>query len=90
MGQFESYTDGYPECKVVLAPSGDLLTALPIYAGVFRLTSQDVSKFTWGDQVDRISVGAYQHIGYVVFHPQLGEMLFSVDGIKHFDDLGEL
>ena len=85
----ETNVDSYPETRVFLAPSGELMLALPIYAN-------QAGAFFDEDEVDKIagvklSMGIYDRIGYVAYHPQVGEIVLSKECTDHgIVDLGLL
>lgn len=79
--------DTYSEARVVLAPSGELLIALPIYA------NQNGAIFD-EEQMKQIfnlkgSVGIYEKFGYLMYHPSQ-EFSFYMKGLDLFTDLGVL
>lgn len=79
--------ESYSETKVVIAPSGELLLALPIYA------NQNGAIFD-EDQMQqlvalKVSTGIYEKLGYLMYHPNQ-EFSFYMQSLKLFKDLGSL
>ena len=87
----ETHIDSYSETRVFLATNnGELMLALPIYANHAGaiLESDDVKKIAGVE----LSIGMYDHIGYVAFHPTMGEVVLSKEslGLGYIEDLGPL
>jgi hypothetical protein len=80
--------ESYTETKVVLARSGELLLALPVYANQMgALLSEDTMKTFTG--TEKISIGVYERMGYIMYHPTQS-FTFYLKSIDLFEDLGEL
>lgn len=85
----ESAIPSYESTRVVLCKSGELLLALPVYAnetGSF-LTEIDIQDITG---IPNMSIGIYDHIGYVMFSPVVGEFVMGRKALELFEDLGKL
>jgi hypothetical protein len=84
--------DSYSEVKVVLAPSGELLLALPIYAnqnGALFDNDQLVS-FTGDTGIpSNVTIGVYEKMGFMLYHPDQPCSIY-MKSIDLFEDLGEL
>ena len=84
--------DSYSETRVVLAPSGEFLLALPIYANqngaLFR--ASELQSVT-GDKTipSNVSIGVYEQMGFLLYHPEQS-MSFYMKSLELFEDLGEL
>lgn len=80
--------EDYVETKVIMAPSGELLLALPIYADQSQvlLNEQQVESITG---VKRVSFGVYEKFGYLLYSPQT-KVSFYLQSIDLFEDLGVL
>lgn len=78
----------YKSTRVLVTPSGELMLALPIYADEAGaiMSAKDVGEITGIN----LSIGIYDHIGYIIFHPEIGECVFSRDALRLFEDLGEI
>ncbi len=80
--------DGYSETKVVMAPNGELLLALPIYA------NQNGAMFGESEMAtlvgtNNVSIGIYEGFGYLLYHPKQ-DFSFYMQSLKLFKDLGDL
>lgn len=79
--------DDYTETRVVLAPSGELLLALPVYANsngaIFN--EDEMNKLTGL----KVGLGIYEKIGYMMYHPKQ-DFSFYMNSIELFEDLGTL
>lgn len=80
--------EDWSETKVVLAPSGDLLLALPIYA------NQSGAIFDQKDTenlvgLKKISIGVYEDLGYLLYHPNQ-DFMFYMKSLDLFEDLGKI
>ena len=84
--------DSYSETRVVLAPSGEFLLALPIYANEngALFNSDEIRSFA-GDSslTSNLSIGIYQHMGFLLYHPEQS-MSFYMKSLDLFEDLGKL
>jgi hypothetical protein len=79
--------DTYAEVRVIIAPSGDLLLALPTYANqTVNIVDADDMKMISGL---KLSLGCYEKLGYMIYHPQ-NEFSFFINSLDLFTDLGAL
>jgi len=79
--------DNYAETRVVIAQSGELILALPVYANQNgSLFNEKEIKSLTGLSV---SIGCYEKIGYMMYHPSQ-EFSFYMNSIDLFTDLGNL
>ncbi len=80
--------ESYEEVKVVLAPSGELALALPIYAdqGKAVLSPKEVKSLIG---VGNVGIGIYEQFGYLIYHPKQA-FSFYVKSLEMFEDLGGL
>lgn len=82
--------ESHIEHRVVLLKSGQIALALPIYANNFAgmLDKKSVKSF------GTISVGIYEHIGYVIENPEYLEIpiILNLEGYKEVvaEELGKL
>lgn len=84
--------DSYSETRVVLAPSGDFLLALPIYANEngALLGSPELQSFTGDSSIpSNVSIGIYEHMGFLLYHPEQ-PVSFYMKSLELFEDLGKL
>jgi hypothetical protein len=84
--------DSYSEVRVVLAPSGDYLLALPIYAnqnGALFENDQLVSITGDNDIPGNVTIGIYEKMGFLLYHPEQSATLY-MKSLDLFEDLGEL
>jgi hypothetical protein len=84
--------DSYSEVRVVLAPSGDFLLALPIYANEngALFNSDEVRSFIGDNSVpSNVSIGVYEHMGFLLYHPTQ-PYSFYMKSLELFEDLGNL
>jgi hypothetical protein len=84
--------DSYSETRVVLAPSGELFLALPIYANQNRalFNSDEIKNFTGDSSVpSNVSIGVYEFMGFLLHYPEQPTS-FYVNSLELFEDLGEL
>lgn len=84
--------ESYSEARVVLAPSGDFLLALPIYANQNEaLFDVDELKGVTGDDSipSNVSIGIYEHMGFLLYHPEQ-PVSFYMKSLELFEDLGKL
>jgi len=88
----ETNINSYKSTRVFIAPSGEFLLALPIFADE-KGSIFDKSEMEQMSGMS-VSVGFYDHIGYIVYHPDIGECVMSRDVITKnkplFEDLGPL
>ena len=79
--------DSYAEARCVMAPSGELLIALPIYA------NQNGAIFKDNEMANlvglSINLGCYENMGYLCYTPA-SDFAFYMNSIDLFEDLGEL
>lgn len=78
----------YSECRVILAPSGELVLALPIYANQNGAIFEPEDLKDFGTK-DNVSIGIYENFGYLLYHPEQ-EFSFYMQSLKLFEDLGKL
>lgn len=79
--------DTFPNTRVFLSNSGEFVLALPIYAeGV----ESDLTHMTIELGDNGVQVNYLGHIGYIVYHPEFGEMVFNSNVTDLFEDLGTL
>ena len=80
--------ESYEETRVVLAPSGELALALPIYAdqGKAIFKPKDVESIV---DLKNVGIGIYEHFGYLIYHPTQ-QYSFYLKSLDLFEDLGEL
>jgi len=81
--------DTFQSTRVFLTPTGEYVLALPIFAdekgSIFN--KSDMEKMTGVS----VSVGFYDHIGYIIYHPEFGEHLMNREVTdSFFEDLGSL
>jgi hypothetical protein len=79
----------FKSSRVFLTPKGDLLISLPIYVNEVNGFFDESEK----DQVTRmitLGLGVFEHVGFIVYHPEVGEMIMKNTATKIFEDLGEL
>lgn len=83
--------ESYNEVKVVLAPSGELLLALPIYANQTGalFNGDDLVSFTADTTLNKCSLGIYESMGYLIHHPAEA-FCFYMKSLDLFEDLGAL
>lgn len=84
--------DSYSETRVVLAPSGDFLLALPIYANEngALFDSPELQSFTGDSSIpSNVSIGIYEHMGFLLYHPEQ-PVSFYMKSLELFEDLGKL
>jgi hypothetical protein len=79
--------DDYAETRVVIAPSGELVLALPVYANQngSLFNEKEIKSLTGLN----VSIGCYEKIGYVMYHPSQ-ELSFYMNSLDLFTDLGNL
>jgi len=85
----DSHIHGYPEARTLLTRTGELMVGLPIYANHIGaiLDKADVNKIAGYS----LSIGMYENIGYIAYHPEVGEVILSKEAIGDIvEDLGEL
>lgn len=86
---FDSHVHSYPEAKVLMTKTGELMIGLPIYAN-------HAGSFFTGEETEKIvgvklSIGMYEPIGYIAYNPTVGEMILPRDIEKlEVEDLGLL
>ena len=79
--------EDYAETRVVIAPNGELILALPVYANQNgNLFEEEEIKSLTGLN---LSVGCYEKIGYMMYHPSQ-ELSFYMNSLDLFTDLGNL
>jgi len=84
--------ENYSEARVALAPSGELILALPIYANQDGLlfNSEELKSVLGDSEIPKnTSVGIYEHFGYLVYNPEL-PYSFYMKSLELFEDLGAL
>lgn len=83
--------ESYAEARVVLAPSGELVLALPIYANQngALFNSEEIKAMTGDSSVEKMSVGFYEQFGYLMYNPEF-PYSFYMKSLELFEDLGEL
>lgn len=82
----------YSEARVVLAPSGELLIALPVYANQngALFNSKELKAATGDKKIPKnMSIGIYEKFGYLMHNPDQ-PFNFFLNSIDLFEDLGEL
>jgi hypothetical protein len=85
----DSHIHEYPEARVLLTRSGELMIGLPVYANHAGaiLEKEDVNEITGIE----LSIGMYENIGYIAYHPDVGELVLSRGAIGSIvEDLGDL
>jgi hypothetical protein len=84
----KSNIEGYEDTRVYLSRNGELFIALPVYSNQNGaiLDEKDVNKLIGL----KVSVGFYDHVGYIGFHPEYGEFVMSRDLNNLCQDLGKL
>ena len=85
-----SAVDSYESTRVFLSKSGEIVLALPIYADETNnviLNSSEINSITG---LPNLSFGVYDHIGYVMYNPELGEFIMNRNALDLFEDLGKL
>jgi hypothetical protein len=79
--------DSYKETRVLIAPSGEIVLGLPIYA------DQQGALFNEKDMQQligmKLTMGLYEKLGYLIHHPKQQFTIF-MNSIDQFEDLGEL
>lgn len=86
MTKRESDIHEHNETKVMVAPSGELILALPVYTTV-PILDEDLIKGLTGHAT---SIGVMNKIGYIVFNPEIGEIYMNENIDDMFLDLGKL
>jgi hypothetical protein len=84
--------DSYSEVRVVLAPSGEFLLALPIYANEngALFGASELRSFTEDSSIpSNVSIGVYEHMGFLLYHPEQ-PVSFYMKSLELFEDLGNL
>lgn len=84
--------ESYEEARVVLADSGELFLALPIYANQTGVVfdARTVRKMIKDKKFPgNAYVGLYEHMGYLLYNP-FQPMAFYMNSLKLFQDLGTL
>jgi hypothetical protein len=78
----------FAEARAVMAPTGELLIALPIYANETGalFEGSDMEKMGLNKTM---SIGMYQQFGYLMYHPSQ-EVSFYMQTLDLFTDLGVL
>ena len=82
----------YSEARVALAPSGELILALPIYANQngMLFNSEELKSALGDSEIPKnTSIGIYEHFGYLVYNPKFAYS-FYMKSLELFEDLGEL
>lgn len=77
----------YVESKVVMAPNGELLIALPIYADQSKviMSAKEVEEIIGVS----VSFGVYEQFGFLLYHPKQ-EFSFYMKSLDLFEVLGDL
>jgi len=84
--------DSYSETRVILTPSGEIFLALPIYSnesGALFNSEELKSLIGDGEIPANVSVGMYEHMGFLLYHPDQ-PFSFYMRSIELFEDLGKL
>ena len=79
--------DNYAETRVVIAPSGELILALPVYANQNGAIFDETQMKSMTGL--KVGLGIYEKIGYMMYHPKQ-DFSFYMNSLELFTDLGEL
>jgi hypothetical protein len=82
--------ESYAESKVVMAPSGELLLALPVYANQNGMIfdNKQIKDLTKEKFANNVSIGIYEKLGYLLYHPDA--ITIYVNSLDEFVDMGKL
>ena len=86
----ESNVDQYYDVRVVMATSAELCLALPIYADETDAILDNNMIDSMSGSVNKLSFRVSQKIGYILYHPKHGEMIFNNKLMDLVEDLGRL
>lgn len=80
----------YFDARVFLAPSAELVIALPVYADQTEalFEAEVVSNMTQTN--NNLSFRVAEQIGYIIYHPEIGTSIFIRELPKFMEDLGKL
>ena len=84
--------DSYSETRVVLAPSGEFLLALPIYANQngTLFGASELQSVTGDSSIpSNVSIGIYEQMGFLLYNPKQSTS-FYMKSLELFEDLGKL
>lgn len=84
----KSNIDTFPGTRVLLSENGEMVLALPIFAE--GVDSGEDTKMTINVSDRGIDLEYLGHVGYIIYHPEFGEMVFNTQIHDLFEDLGKL
>lgn len=85
MKESKTNIEGYESTRVFMAPTGELVMALPIFVDH---TEALLDGAVFG--LKSTSFRVCQEVGYILYHPEFGESVWNTEAKDLFIDLGAL
>lgn len=79
----------FKSTRVLLTKEGNLMIALPIYVNEVGGFFDDSAKEEVSKMIT-LGFGVFDHVGFIVYHPEVGELVMKKSITNIFEDLGEL